>query len=158
MFKYIIAAAVVYFVFFNESDKPHAVSFQTPEVQKLYEEAKFFTKFVGDIEPPKIIPSTPKELQKMYCGGNQCSVSAIYYRGNIYYDNSIELNDTVNRSIIVHELVHHIQNHQYGPTYDCDLWYKKEQQAYQVQSTYLKLHGHSDKIIKEAIKGLTCPT
>jgi len=75
------------------------------------------------------------------CGGREkCPVSAWYNNdGIIYLDSRLgDWQDPVVRSVIVHELVHYLQDlsGRYASD-DCEDRLKREREAYSVQRTYL---------------------
>lgn len=75
------------------------------------------------------------------CGGNRkCSIAAWYNNdGTIYLDERLEnWDDPVVRSVIVHELVHYLQDLS-GKfrNDDCNDQLKREREAYAIQRIYL---------------------
>ncbi|HEX4986545.1 MAG TPA: DUF6647 family protein [Burkholderiales bacterium] len=82
------------------------------------------------------------EVRQRFCDGN-CSVQAFYRPGEgIYIDEAFDLaRDEFARSVLLHELVHHVQRvtgtFQKMPS-ECDRWYAAERQAYQIQNRYLE--------------------
>jgi hypothetical protein len=123
----------------------------------LLEEAKRLMNYHEHIAPPKTTPTTRKELQSMYCPGRGCSVSAVYVNDQIYYDKRIDLSDVYDRSIMIHEYIHHIQRETRGRTLDCKTWFEKERQAYDLQIKYLRDHQIKTDSIDEVVKKLKCP-
>lgn len=125
---------------------------------KLLELACTELSYSHPIEPPEINFRTEDQLQALFCPNEKCSVSAIYFKGEIYLDKSIDIKNKINTSILYHELIHHVQKHQYGATYDCDLWWKKEKEAYALQKKYLKsLNVENDFISTAFLADLKCP-
>ncbi len=75
------------------------------------------------------------------CQGNEkCDAVAWYNnQGTIFLDKRLEGNtDAFTRSVVVHELVHYLQDisGKYQEM-DCDLHAKREREAYSIQKTYL---------------------
>lgn len=94
---------------------------------------------------PGIRVVSPAEIQRMLCKGD-CGIKAFYLPGQgIYLSDAIgSLDDAFGRSVLLHELVHHVQ-HVTG-RFDiiadaCDRWFSKEREAYQVQNAYLQREG-----------------
>ena len=128
------------------------------EFASMLEQAKFLMKYKGDINLPSMIPKTERELKHIFCPGQECSVSAIYDKGVVFYDNRIDYkNNIIDRSIIIHELIHHIQAKKYGLTYECDMWYHKERQAYKLQADYLRSRGINPSFVNDVTASLQCP-
>ncbi|MEI7968178.1 MAG: DUF6647 family protein [Betaproteobacteria bacterium] len=100
-------------------------------------------------------------MQKMICKG-ACRVRAFYLPDKgIFVDEAIDVkDDTYSRSILLHELVHHLQ-HLSGkfdslPT-TCERWQAKEIEAYEIQHKYLKrLHVTRSFIALDTVP-ITCP-
>lgn len=115
-------------------------------------------EYSGHVDPPKIIPQTEEQLRDRFCPKQKCDVSGIYSSGVIYIDKRIDIKNVNDVSIIYHGLIHHVQQHIYGTTYDCDMWLEKEKQAYSLQKKYLKSRGfESNFISKPFLADLKCP-
>ena len=92
-------------------------------------------------ETPEIIFKPHPFFVDTACNGNEkCDVVAWYNNeGIIFMDNRLEGNtDAFTRSVVVHELVHYLQDisGKHGEM-DCDLYAKREREAYSVQKQYL---------------------
>ena len=90
---------------------------------------------------PEIHFVPQRQLAQMFCG-KPCKVRAIYLRDQgVYLDEALDLEaSTFDRSILLHELVHHVQavSGGYGGNApDCERWNKAETQAYTLQNAYL---------------------
>jgi hypothetical protein len=75
------------------------------------------------------------------CHGNEkCDVVAWYNNnGTIFLDDRLNgKTDAFTRSVVVHELVHYLQDisGEYGEM-DCNLYAKREREAYSIQKQYL---------------------
>jgi len=72
-------------------------------------------------------------------GEENCRVAAWYDAGTIYLDESLDdPEDPVARSVVVHELVHYLQDRSGKfPVKDCESDLGREQEAYSIQRTYL---------------------
>lgn len=150
MFK-IITCIVLTIAFnttsFAKSDQQH--------INELFAQAKKMMNFDKPIDLPTLFPVPQSYLKERFCSEDFCS--AIYYKEQIIYDNRLVLRDPVHRSIILHELVHHIQRIKHGPTRSCELWFKNEIEAYDIQSKYLKQQKVSTDVIKDVFDSLKCP-
>jgi len=101
---------------------------------------------------PKFLPEIHQvplaEIQQRFCKG-PCRVQAYYQPGEgVYIDQAFDLaSSEYARSILLHELVHHVQRvsgkFQAIPS-ECDRWYAAEREAYDIQNQYLEeMHdGH----------------
>jgi hypothetical protein len=142
----------------TENLKMQAVS-PSPTMFALLDEAKKMMRFTGNISMPKLYSMNEKDLQKHYCeGAPKCdTVTAIYKDGAIYFDEDYDAKHPVWRSILFHEMVHHVQYVRQGGTKTCDDWYKREREAYDLQASYLRKQASSDKTVVDAAKTITCP-
>jgi hypothetical protein len=126
----------------------------TPKLLKL---ARTELKYSKPVDPPQIIAQTEKQLTKRFRPRKKCTVSGIYSMGVIYIDKRIKITNEIDKSILCHEFVHHVQAQMYGTTYDCKLWRKKEKQAYPLQKKYFKSRGIKTDFISQIIAELRCP-
>lgn len=95
------------------------------------------------LDAPRVQALEPAKLQRRVCG-NKCRVFAWYSpEGTIYLDKRLDLKRNVfARSILVHELMHHIQRMRTGHrAQNCPEWSAREHRAYAVQSHWLKMRG-----------------
>ncbi len=92
-------------------------------------------------EPPEIVFQPRAFFIETACAGNEkCSAVAWYdNNGVIHLDKRLDGHtDAYTRSVVVHELVHYLQDlsGDYGDM-DCNLHAKREREAYSVQRQYL---------------------
>jgi hypothetical protein len=91
---------------------------------------------------PEIHQAPLAEIQQRFCNGT-CAAQAFYKPGDgVYIDEAFDLaNDEFARSVLLHELVHHVQRvsgtFQKIPS-ECDRWYAAEREAYNIQNRYLE--------------------
>ena len=75
------------------------------------------------------------------CNGNEKCDAVAWYdnNGTIYLDERLDGNtDAFTRSVVVHELVHYLQDIRGNyPNMDCDLYAEREREAYSIQKQYL---------------------
>lgn len=111
------------------------------------------------LDPPRVEALAPAELQQRVCS-SKCQVFAWYSpEGTIYLDNRLDLKGNVySRSILVHELVHHIQRLRTGRrAQNCADWANRERQAYAIQAHWLRLRGiASQDLMLQARLTLRC--
>lgn len=103
-----------------------------------------------------IVP--PAQIQQMLCKGS-CGIKAFYLPGKgVFISDAVgSLKDTFTRSVLLHELVHHVQ-HVTGrfeiiPDH-CDRWFSKEREAYQVQNAYLQQEGEARRFALDSLPGM----
>lgn len=97
--------------------------------------------------PPVQLKPLP-ELQAMVCRGGKCQLRGFYIpRQGVFLNDTLDLrNDLIARSVLLHELVHHVQ--QLSGKFDilpnaCDRWFSREREAYELQNAYLRENGES---------------
>ncbi len=99
-------------------------------------------------EPPAVEFLSPTALEQMACGG-PCEVYGWYpFGATIYLDDRLEpLTDMGSRAVLLHELVHYLQQESgaYGGTIDCALWLAREREAYDIQIDWLVQKRFSPK-------------
>ena len=90
--------------------------------------------------PPEIVFVAHSYLEQQVCG-RPCNVKGWFPSGRtIYLDERLDLeNDTWAKGILLHELVHYLQQQEGAPSEaaDCETWERREQEAYQVQYRWL---------------------
>jgi hypothetical protein len=92
-------------------------------------------------EAPEIIFKPHSYFVDIACQGNEkCDAVAWYNnQGTIFLDDRLKGNtDAFTRSVVVHELVHYLQDisGKY-PEMDCNLYSEREREAYSIQRQYL---------------------
>ena len=100
-------------------------------------------------------------MQQMICQ-RPCAVKAFYKpEQGVFIDEQIDVKDDVySRSVLLHELVHHLQ-HVSGKfeAFDtpCHRWQAKEVEAYEIQHKYLKKMHVTRSFISLDTVPITCP-
>lgn len=100
-------------------------------------------------------------MQQMICKG-ACAVKAFYLPGKgVFIDETLDVkDDTYSRSVLLHELVHHLQ-HESGKfeklDTPCRRWQAKEIEAYEIQHKYLKKLHVTRSFIGLDTMPITCP-
>ncbi len=92
-------------------------------------------------DSPQIHVVPQAQIAEKFCG-KPCRVRAIYLRDEgVYLDDTLDLaGSSLDRSILLHELVHHVQavSGGYGGNPpDCERWNRAEIEAYSLQNRYL---------------------
>lgn len=93
---------------------------------------------------PKDLPAVHflsiAEMHEQLCKGS-CGVRAFYLAGKgIYIRDDLDIeNDLKSRSILLHELVHHVQHEtgRFDALDACERWVAREDEAYRIQNAYL---------------------
>jgi hypothetical protein len=92
------------------------------------------------IAPPAVQFVPQQEIARAACG-QACGVRAYYDPGKgVFLDEELRPNDdVVARSILFHELVHHVQHHRnrYSDLPECERFRFREREAYSLQNQYL---------------------
>ncbi len=100
------------------------------------------TEFNEKIESPNLFKLSKKEMADKACfSSDNCKVKAYYVKdsGIFYIDQLEPENDVCDRSIILHELIHHYQKNN-NRAFDLDektLWTLQERQAIYYQNLFL---------------------
>jgi hypothetical protein len=97
---------------------------------------------------PSVLPPLHRlphaELQQRICG-KPCPALAMYRPGEgIYLDDRLRPETSIfDRSVLLHELVHYVQdlNNEHADMRDCSRWYYREQEAYAIQKNFLVIVG-----------------
>lgn len=104
---------------------------------------------------PEIHVVPPAEIQRLLCKGH-CGIKAFYLpdKGIFVSDTADPAGDVLGRSILLHELVHHVQ-HVTGKfdrvSNACERWYSKEREAYEVQNAYLREQGERRRFALDSL-------
>ncbi|HTS52355.1 MAG TPA: hypothetical protein VMH26_03695 [Burkholderiales bacterium] len=95
---------------------------------------------------PRVTKVSRSEIERTLCG-RPCPVKAWHVPGEgIFIDDSLAPEtDLIHRSILLHELVHFLQdiNAEGAALGECDRWLHREREAYTLQNQYLALVGNS---------------
>lgn len=100
-------------------------------------------------------------MQQMICK-RACPVKAFYKPGEgVFIDEKIDVKDDIySRSVLLHELVHHLQ-HESGKFDNldtpCHRWQAREVEAYEIQHKYLKKMRVTRSFISLDTVPITCP-
>lgn len=109
-------------------------------IAELLVATQLISGYPAPAEPPVVEFLTAETLQERACSG-PCAVLGWYEHGSsIYLDESLyPLNDARAQAILVHELVHYLQeeNGAFGLPQTCERWVAREGEAYTVQYRWL---------------------
>ncbi len=93
---------------------------------------------------PEIHQLPRAQLEARICA-RTCNIKAFYLKGEgVFIDETLDLeHDLRARSILLHELVHHAQGvtGRFDSLPECNAWYAREIEAYQIQNRYLHQEG-----------------
>lgn len=107
---------------------------------KLMVSAALLGGFPPQRTPPDVEMIGAEDLAARFCAG-RCHVRGAYLSGEgVLLADSLDLDHSpYDRSILLHELVHFIQDetHRYADESECDRWRDREIEAYAVQERYL---------------------
>lgn len=92
---------------------------------------------------PEIHLEYPKFVDNMLGYGHTNSLTGLAFyddhSNRIYVSDKVNINTTEGRSVIVHDLVHWLQDNH--PAYEYDCKNEQELRAYYIQDEYVKTHG-----------------
>lgn len=116
----------------------------TPAIQEVVASLFLIVSQLSGYPPPRAMPPVhvlpAVQLQEELCRG-PCGVFAYYVdgRGVFIRDDLDVVNDLKSRSILLHELVHHLQreNGRFETLGTCERWLAREEEAYRMQNAYL---------------------
>jgi len=117
------------------------------------------SKYPRPVALPEIIKVPHERIEEMVCHAKKCAARAFYRPGEgIYLDDSLKPETNLfDRSILLHELVHYVQDMS-GERADvkpCLRWYQREQEAYAIQKVFLGMTGSPTRVGYSAHKS-TC--
>ena len=106
--------------------------------------------YAGPREMPRLQLLSVSEMQEQLCKG-ACGVRAFYLDGKgIYLRDDLDVvNDLKSRSILLHELVHHVQHEsrRFDALSPCEKWFAREEEAYRIQNAYLSSMRSGTKFV-----------
>lgn len=114
------------------------------------------------LDPPRAVAIDASELKQMACSDPQargCRVFAWYApNGTVYIDQALDLKrDVFAQSILVHELVHHVQRLKTGrAAADCAEWRQREHEAYALQIQWLRNRGWNTGSLRSRVPFVHC--
>ncbi len=99
----------------------------------------------ADLPEVHVVPHSV--LQEKFCNG-PCRIRAAYHpEWGLFLDDRLDLvGNAVDRSVFLHELVHHVQAHagHFDPSVsECERASREEREAYEIQNRYLARAGVS---------------
>ncbi|MEO8166197.1 MAG: DUF6647 family protein [Betaproteobacteria bacterium] len=102
-------------------------------------------RLVSGYPSPDVLPAieiAPQvEIQRRLCDGRPCRIKAYYHPDSgVVVDDKLDLaNDPFDRSILLHELVHHLQKTtgKFQLVGFCTRRIAEEREAYEIQNRYL---------------------
>ncbi len=113
-------------------------------------------RLVSGYPSPDVLPQIQRvsvvEMQHKICDGRSCGVKAFYHpEWGVYVDEALDIeNNTFARSILLHELVHHLQKttgkFDAVPNF-CNRRNAQELEAYEIQNRYLADQGASRRAL-----------
>lgn len=109
-------------------------------VASLFLAVSQLTDYPAPRELPPIHVLSEREMAQRLCAG-PCGVRAFYLDGQgVYLRDDLDIVDDLKaRSILLHELVHHIQHEtgRFAAMNACERWLAREDEAYRIQNAYL---------------------
>src|SRR5690606_23890487 len=112
-------------------------------VAQLLIVAQAMTGYAPPASPPEVIFLPHAALERAACR-SPCEVLGWYPYGDaIYLDDRLDpVGDVTARGILLHELVHYLQQSAgaFSTEADCAAWMRREREAYLVQARWLARH------------------
>ena len=106
----------------------------------LLKDIEYLSRYWASKTLPLITLVSQDEINRVVCK-KPCAVRAAYIpdRGVLMVDTLDPVNEPLDRSILVHELVHYLQeiNNRFSELTPCKRWFQREHEAYAVQNMYL---------------------
>ena len=118
------------------------------------------------VKPPIIEVISTQQLEQLACTTSCADIKGWTTPNNIVYlSNELNFAIAFDKSILLHELVHHVQ-YQYNlnkKTSDCLTWKSREAQAYQLQIEWLQKNKapYSSMKVNQAMRNfhrIKCPS
>lgn len=111
-------------------------------VVELFAAIRLLSGYPAPDTMPEVHRVSQAEMRQIICGGRACPVKAFYHpdRG-VFIDETMDVrNDAFDRSVLLHELVHHLQKT--TGKFDavpgkCSRRNAQELEAYEIQNRYL---------------------
>lgn len=139
------ALAVLFFAMMFGFIKPARAADLTPtQAVSLYAMASGLSGIVLAERAPDIMLVPASTLRAMACphkDADRCPVFGLFTRGKIWLDATLDFADPYASSILLHEMVHYLQDARDGLATTCEEWERREAQAYQVQVVALARAG-----------------
>lgn len=131
----------------------------TELVAELFLAIKLIAGYPAPAVAPQIHLLGSAEIRQALCRGPCGDIKAFYLpdRG-VFVNAALDFDhDVTARSVLLHELVHHVQD--LSGRFEkivsqCDRWYSKELEAYEVQNEYLRQHHETRRYIVEALPNM----
>ena len=116
------------------------------------------SKYHRAVAVPEVLRVSHERIEAIVCQA-KCAALSVYRPGEgIYLDDRLKPEtDLFARSILLHELVHYVQdmNDAHGDMRPCMRWYQREQEAYAIQKVFLFMTGSPMRVGYSAQKS-TC--
>ena len=135
------------------------------EILNMVSEMFLTIKLISGYPIPQLLPPVHfiplEQIQQMVCAG-PCQVKAFYLPDKgVFINNTVDLTDAFARSILLHELVHHVQH--VSGKFDamgnaCDRWFSKELEAYRIQNQYLRENNEARRFLMDSLPRMCADT
>lgn len=87
------------------------------------------------------LPEAVPTVQIVAAAQMPCECMAAYDAGTVSVRDDADLDRPFGRSVVLHELVHHLQVHHHGAPNEPQARFRREREAIDVQNRYLALQG-----------------
>ncbi len=107
-------------------------------------------------ELPQIVVHDPAFIQDLACGAHSCAARAFTVGTTIHVDRALDPERPLGRALLLHEMVHVLQNAWRGRARDCRDRIQREREAFLVQAAYLERFGVHDFNVAAALQRYPC--
>jgi hypothetical protein len=98
---------------------------------------------LGEPERPPIVHLLNIWKLRQMTGCGDCRIRGAFIDNEIYIDEALDFADPHQRSILLHEMVHYLQQAKLGEVKDCNEWLRREWEAFDIQIKELVRQGYS---------------
>jgi hypothetical protein len=98
---------------------------------------------LGEPENPPIVHLLNMGELRQMIGCGDCRIRGAFINNEIYIDEALDFADPHVQSILLHEMVHYLQQAKLGEAKDCNEWLRRELEAFDIQIKELIRQGYS---------------
>lgn len=136
------------------TNKAHPAEIEPEQVALLYSFAYGHVGFIPEKNP--VIRVVARETMCEVAERAECRMVAMERKGVVYLVDTLDLRNALNRTILLHELVHYVQWAQLGEPDSCEERIRRERQAYEIQAKALSKIGYPVQGLELAAGALRC--
>lgn len=107
------------------------------QAHTIYLLAHGMSKYPIPQTAPKIIVTSQKKIQHLFCNDEECDIHAHHYQDKIYLDEKLDMGVILNASILLREYVQFLQWANKGDAINCEDFTMRKLEAYAIQNEAL---------------------